>query len=221
MSEKKIAALFDFDKTIIEVESGRMAMKWMWDRRMILPGFMLKVLAARILNKMNVLSEERLIEIMLTFYTGRKLDTFRQGSEQFYQEYLKPHLAPAIIRRVNFHKTEGHFLVLVSASIRYLLEPVVADLGFDLLLCTDLEEGEDGLLTGRPKGPVCIEENKRTITLTIADEYGLDLEGSYAYGDSKSDLPLLDLVGHPNVIGPSTALAKVAARRGWPVLTHR
>ncbi|MEA3471513.1 MAG: HAD-IB family hydrolase [Thermodesulfobacteriota bacterium] len=221
MSFKKVAAFFDFDKTLIEVESGRMAMKWMWDRRMILPGYMLKVLAARILNKLNVLSEERLIEIMLTFYKGRKLDNFRQGSEQFYKEYLKPYLAPAIIQRVNFHRKEGHFLVLVSASIRYLLEPVVADLGFDLLLCTDLEEGENGLLTGRPKGPICIEENKRIITLKIADEYGLDLDNSYAYGDSKSDLPLLDLVGHPHVIQPSSALAKVATSRGWPVLTHR
>jgi len=221
MSVKKVAAFFDFDKTLIEVESGRMAMKWMWDRRMILPGYMMKVVAARILNKLNVFSEERLIEIMLTFYRGRNLDDFRQGAEQFYQEYLKPHLAPAIIRRAAFHKQEGHFLVLVSASIRYLLEPVVADLGFDLLLCTDLEEGEDGLLTGRSKGPVCIEENKRTITLKIADECGLDLENSYAYGDSKSDLPLLDLVGHPHVVQPSNALAKVATARGWAVLTHR
>ncbi|MBN2178359.1 MAG: HAD-IB family hydrolase [Deltaproteobacteria bacterium] len=221
MRSKRIAAFFDFDKTLIEVESGRMAMKWMWDRRMILPGYMLKVLAARILNKLNLLSEERLIEIMLTFYRGRNLDNFRQGSEQFYQDYLKPSLAPAIIQRADFHKQEGHFLVLVSASIRYLLEPVVADLGFDLLLCTDLEEGEDGFLTGRSKGPVCIEENKRIITLKIAGEYGLDLENSYAYGDSKSDLPLLDLVGHPHVVEPSNALAKVAATRGWTVLTHR
>jgi putative phosphoserine phosphatase/1-acylglycerol-3-phosphate O-acyltransferase len=221
MSFKKVAAFFDFDKTIIEVESGRMAMKWMWDRRIILPGFVLKVLAAKILNKLNLLSEERLIETMLTFYRGRKLDNFRQGSKQFYQEYLQPYLAPAIIQRIDFHKKEGHFLVLVSASLRYLLEPVVDDLGFDLLLCTDLEEGKDGLLTGRPKGPVCIEENKRTITLKMADEYGLDLENSYAYGDSESDLPLLNLVGHPHVIEPSNSLARVAARRGWPVLTHR
>lgn len=221
MSFNKVAAFFDFDKTLMEVESGRMAMKWMWDRRIILPGYMLKVLAARILNKLNVLSEERLIEIMLTFYKGRKLDNFRQGSDQFYQEYLKPRLAPAIIQRVNFHRKEGHFLVLVSASLRYLLEPVVADLGFDLLLCTDLEEGENGLLTGRPKGPVCIEENKKTITLKITGEYDLDLENSYAYGDSESDLPLLGLVGHPHVVEPSSALAKVASSRGWTVLTHR
>jgi HAD superfamily hydrolase (TIGR01490 family) len=188
---------------------------------MILPGYTLKVLAARGLNKLNVISEERLLKIMLTFYKGRKLDDFRQGSGQFYQEYLRPHLAPAIIQRVNFHRSEGHFLVLVSASLRYLLEPVVADLGFDLLLCTDLEEGGNGLLTGRPKGPICIEENKRKITLKIAQEYGLNLEKSYAYGDSHSDLPLLELVGHPHVVEPASSLAKVAAGRGWPVLTHR
>jgi putative phosphoserine phosphatase/1-acylglycerol-3-phosphate O-acyltransferase len=220
MSSEKVAAFFDFDKTLIEVESGRMAFKWMWDRRMILPGYMLKVVAARILNKLSVLSEERLIEIMLTFYKGRKLDNFRQGSERFYQEYLKPHLAPAIVSWLASHKEEGHLLVLISASLRYLLEPVVDDLGFDILLCTDLEEGENGLLTGRPKGHVCIKENKKIITLKIAEEYGINLEKSYAYGDSEADLPLLELVGNPRVVEPSPVLEKIADERGWPVLTY-
>jgi phosphoserine phosphatase len=47
-------------------------------------------------------------------------------------------------------------LVLISGSIRYLVEPVVADLGFHHLLCTDLEIGPDGLLTGKAKGPLCL-----------------------------------------------------------------
>jgi phosphoserine phosphatase len=34
-----------------------------------------------------------------------------------------------------------------------LLDIESSRLGFDHLLCTDLEIGEDGLLTGRAKGP--------------------------------------------------------------------
>ncbi|HOO89683.1 MAG TPA: HAD family hydrolase [Syntrophales bacterium] len=221
MNTTKVAAFFDFDQTLVEVETGRMAMQWMRDNRMILPGFMLKVLIANVLYKLGILSEERMLRVMLTFYKGRKLDDFRKGSENFYREYLQPHLAPAILSRVAFHKERGHLLVLISASLRYLLEPVMEDLGFDVLLCTDLEEGKDGLLTGRPTWPVCIREHKKEFTLKIAREYGLNLEESYAYGDSHSDLPLLELVGHPHAVEPSPLLETIARQRGWPILSYR
>jgi putative phosphoserine phosphatase/1-acylglycerol-3-phosphate O-acyltransferase len=220
MNTTEIAAFFDFDQTLIEVETGRMAMKWMRDKRMILPGYMLKVLIANVLYKLGLLSEERMVRVMLTFYKGRKLEDFRQGSKKFYREYLQPHLAPAILSRVAFHKERGHLLILISASLRYLLEPVVDDLGFDVLLCTDLEE-ENGILTGRPTWPVCIKEHKKAVTLKIAREYGLNLEESYAYGDSHSDLPLLELVGHPYAVEPSPLLEKIARQRAWPVLSYR
>jgi len=221
MNTKKVAAFFDFDQTLIEVETGRMAMEWMRDNRMILPGFMLKVLTANVLYKLGLLSEERMVRVMLTFYKGKKLEDFRKGSEEFYREYLQPYLAPALVSRVEFHREMGHLLVLISASLRYLLEPVMDDLGFDVLLCTDLEEGENGLLTGRPTWPVCIKEHKKAVTLKIAREYGLNLEESYAYGDSHSDLPLLESVGHPHAVEPSPLLEKIARQRAWPILSYR
>ena len=61
---------------------------------------------------------------------GKRLEDFQQGSAAFYQEHLKPHLAPNILRRVEHHRQQGHVLVLISRSIRYLLEPVAEDLGF-------------------------------------------------------------------------------------------
>jgi len=221
MNAKKVAAFFDFDQTLIEVETGRMAMEWMRDNRMILPGFMLRVLTANVLYKLGLLSEERMVRVMLTFYKGKKLEDFRKGSEKFYREYLQPYLAPAILSRVEFHRERGHLLVLISASLRYLLEPVMNDLGFDVLLCTDLEEGENGLLTGRPIWPVCIKDHKKSVTLKIAREYGLNLEQAYAYGDSHSDLPLLELVGHPHAVEPSPLLEKIARQREWPILSYR
>ena len=221
MNTKKVAAFFDFDQTLIEVETGRMAMEWMRDNRMILPGFMLRVLTANVLYKLGLLSEERMVRVMLTFYKGKKLEDFRNGSEKFYREYLQPYLAPAILSRVEFHREMGHLLVLISASLRYLLEPVMNDLGFDVLLCTDLEEGENGLLTGRPIWPVCIKDHKKSVTLKLAREYGLNLEEAYAYGDSHSDLPLLELVGHPHAVEPSPLLEKIARQREWPILSYR
>ncbi len=218
---RHIAAFFDFDETLLEVESGRLGIQWLWDRRLVPIGYILKILVANFFYQRRLLSDERMVRIMLTFYRNKRLPDFLKGAENFYQTYLKPHLAPGILARVHFHKTEGHLLVLISGSVRYMLEPVVKDLGFDHLLCTDLEVGKNGLMTGRPGGLVCVDQNKKKLTLTLAQSLGLYLEKSYAYGNHYSDLALLETVGNPHVVEPTAELAKVAERRSWPVLRYR
>jgi HAD superfamily phosphoserine phosphatase-like hydrolase len=151
-----IGAFFDFDQTLLDTESSRLGFKYLWERRLISLGFILKVMAANFFYKRHWMSDERIAAIMLKFYRQKRLEEFQQGAAAFYQEQLKPRLAPNILKRVAQHRQEDHLLVLISGSIRYLVEPVVADLGFHHLLCTDLEIGPDGLLTGKAKGPLCL-----------------------------------------------------------------
>jgi len=219
--DRKIAAFFDFDETLLEVESGRLGIQWLWDRRMVPLGYILKIKVANFFYQRQLLSDERMVRILLTFYKKRRFLDFAKGAEDFYREYLKPHLAPRILSRVHFHKSEGHLLVLISGSVRYLLEPVIKDLEFDYLLCTDLEVGPDGLMTGKSKGLVCVGHNKKKLTLKLAENIGLDLDNSYAYGNHQSDLPLLEIVGHPHVVEPTQILKKVARQKSWPILTFR
>src|SRR5436309_9478493 len=51
--------------------------------------------------------------------------------------------------------------------------------------------------------------------MAVAD--GIDLAGSYAYSDSITDLPMLELVGHPVAVNPDRELARVARERDWDV----
>ena len=219
--ENQIGAFFDFDETLLQVSSGRLGIQWLWDRRMVPLGYILKIHVANFFYQRRLLSDVRMVRILLTYYKKKRLADFEEGAENFYSEYLKPHLAPNILSRVTSHKNEGHVLVLISGSVRYMLEPVIKDLEFDHLLCTDLEVDRDGIMTGKPKGLVCMNQNKKRLTLKLAQSIGLDLGKSYAYGNHQSDLPLLELVGHPHVVEPSTILAKVAHRKSWPILTYR
>ena len=159
--------------------------------------------------------------ILIKFYRNRHLEDFQQGAASFYQDHLKPHLAPNIHARVNKHRRQGHQLILISGSVRYMLEPVAEDLGFDHLLCTDLEIGADGLLTGRAKGAICLNSNKRILAEMLARKANIDLASSYAYGNHQSDLPLLELVGNPFVVEPTEPLRKVALANKWTILTYR
>jgi HAD superfamily hydrolase (TIGR01490 family) len=220
-TNRRIAAFFDFDETLLEVESGRLGIQWLRERRMVPLGYIFKILVAKFLYQRRLLSDERMVKIMLTFYKKKRLADFQKGADNFYQSYLKPHLAPGILSRVRHHKKEGHLLVLISGSVRYLLEPVVNDLGFDHLLCTDLEVDQNGLMTGKPAGLVCVDRNKKKLTLNLARKLELDLAKSYAYGNHHSDLPLLEIVGNPYAVQPNPILERAARQRSWPILGYR
>lgn len=218
MSKSVVGAFFDFDKTLLEVESAKLGLKYLWDRRLLSLRFLMKVLVANFFYQRHLVSDEWVAKIILKLYRGRRLQEFADGAPMFYQDVLKPKLAPNILAQVRKHQREGHALILISGSVRYMLKSVVEDIGFEHLLCTDLEIGEDGLLTGRAHGPLCIDRTKRTLAIQLAEAHNIDLSRSYAYGNHQSDIPLLELVGNPFVVEPTKPLRKVAMQRNWPVL---
>ncbi len=52
----------------------------------------------------------------------------------------------------------------------------------------------------------------------LTAQTGADLADCWAYSDSRNDIPLLELVGHPTVVNPDAALSRHAEAKGWPVL---
>ena len=221
MSNKQIGAFFDFDETLLDTASSKLGIKYLWDRRLVSLTFIIKAYLAGQLYKRHIISDEQTSKILLRLYRNRRLKEFSEGSEIFYREILKPRLAPNILAKVIEHRNQGHSLILISGSIRYMLEPVAQDLGFEHLLCTDLEEGTDGLLTGKPRGPLCVDTTKRHLATELAGHTGIDLKRSYAYGNHQADLPMLESVGHPHAVEPSGPLKKVALKKNWPILTYR
>ena len=107
-------------------------------------------------------------------------------------------------------------MVIVSGSTRYIVEPLASALGIEHFLYTRLEV-ENGLLTGRVVEPVCFEEGKIYWLQQFIEAEGIDLAKSWFYTDSITDLPLLDLVGHPVVTNPDPMLYRTAVKRRWPV----
>ncbi len=213
-----IGAFFDFDKTLIQVESGRVGFKYLYQIKEIRFPFLLKVALVNYFYQRDWVSDMQMARVMLTFYKGRNIDPLKAGAHEFYRSHLKPHLAPNILARVRRHQSAGHTLVLVSASVRYMLEPVIKDLGFDYLLCTDLEIAANGQLTGATDGPICIDQHKRKAIRELAHQHHIQLNHSYAYGNHQSDIPMLETVGKPAAVEPTKRLRKMARAAGWPVL---
>ncbi len=220
LPSQTIAAFFDFDETLLAIDSARIGLKVLKEQGYLSKPFLLKMVFVMFLRKIGLINEQIIAKAFLSFYRGRELQLFADSADDFYREYLQPNLAPFVVQKLKDHQKQGHRIVLVTGSIDYYLKPVMEDLGIDHLLCTHLEIGSDGLLTGRSLGSVCVGKAKVELAQKLAIEHELDLSLSYAYGNSELDIPILEQVGHPVVVNPNSKLAKYAQRVNWPLLTE-
>ena len=218
MSEKRTAAFFDFDKTLLAKESAELGFKYIWKLRQVSLSYLIKIYLCARMYKWNLLSADIIASMSLKYYKGRRLQDFIDGAQEFYDEWMKPHLSPSILEKVEEHRSKGHVLVLLSAGIDYYLEKAAEDLDFDHLLCSKLEVDENGICTGKTNGSLLLGGNKMIAASAFALRENIDLESSHAYSDHHSDIPLLEYVGYPVAVRPTRPLRKTAIRRGWSII---
>jgi HAD superfamily hydrolase (TIGR01490 family) len=172
------------------------------------------------LYQRDLVSMQTMTELCMRYYIGREMQPIIDGSPEFYEKWLKPHLSKAMLAKMKEHREAGHALVLLTASLDYLMRPVFEDLGFDHLLCSTLEIDEKGRGTGRTIGPVLLGDQKRRAAMELSEKEGFDLALSYAYADHHSDIPLLEAVGRPVAVRPTRPLWKLAQKRQWQIISE-
>ncbi|MEU3312239.1 HAD-IB family hydrolase [Streptomyces sp. NPDC006662] len=110
------------------------------------------------------------------------------------------------------HRAGGASVVLVSGSFPPLLEPLAREVGADAVLCTrPLIAG--GRYTGEVDTPVIGAGKRHAVQMALESRPDVDPRDCWAYGDDLSDLPMLELVGHPVAVGENEELRKRLAER--------
>lgn len=126
---------------------------------------------------------------------------------------------PESRRAMEGHLRAGDLVMLVSSGPYPMVERIAAELQVEHFIGTRLEV-RDGVFTGRSVEPIVIDENKVSTALAYLKEKQLDFDPphSFAYADSTTDLPLLELVGNPVAAYPDESLRVIAAGRGWKII---
>ncbi len=212
----RVGALFDMDKTIIAENSASLYMRHRYERGEVTGMELLKGLGAYLRYKVGILDIQAWTKSMMVEFKGRKeIDLARQGRELF-NDLVRETIFPEAERLIADHHASGHAVAIVSGATRFIVEPMAEHLGVGNILCTRLE-AENGVLTGRVLEPLCFDEGKIYWVQKFVEDERVDLARSYFYTDSVTDLPLLELVGHPIVTNPDPILYRTAVRRRWPV----
>jgi HAD superfamily hydrolase (TIGR01490 family) len=213
------AAFFDLDRTLMSGSSAYYFGKAAYREGLIpLPRLLADAGSALLFKVLGASDEqsEALRDRILEMVAGTEAEQLRRMSPPVVEELLAQ-IKPEAQALLDMHEEAGRDVYIISASPVEIVGELARALEITGGLGTE-SEIVDGRYTGRLAAPFCYGEGKAEHIRRLAEDRGYDLGRCYSYSDSASDLPMMQLVGHPVAVNPDRALEAVAHRRGWPVV---
>jgi HAD superfamily hydrolase (TIGR01490 family) len=213
------AAFFDLDKTVIAKASmvafsGPLHRAGLVSRRTLLRAAWGQLIYAQF--GVSDAKVEKLRDSVLRLTRGWGRDEVSRIVEEALVDVIEPIVYEEALDLIRSHQAAGRRVFIVSASPEEVVIPLGRYLGVDEALGTRAEIDGQGRYTGRTER-YCYGPEKVMAITEAAERHGIDLSASYAYSDSASDRPMLEVVGHPVAVNPDRELLRSARRHGWEV----
>jgi HAD superfamily hydrolase (TIGR01490 family) len=218
------AAFFDVDNTLMRGASIYHFARGLAARGMFGPRDLARLtwgqLAYRLGGAENFDHIDAAREAALAFVAGHEVADIVGLGEEIYDDTMADRIWEGARKLTQRHLDAGQRVWLVTATPVELANILARRLGLTGALGT-VAESAGGIYTGKLVGGLLHGEAKAAAVQALARREGLDLSRSSAYSDSVNDLPMLLLVGHPNVVNPDAQLLAEARSRNWPVHDFR
>ena len=213
------AAFFDLDKTVIAKASMVAFGRPFYREGLISRALVLRSIWGQLVYMHLGASEEKLArmrESVLKLTKGWDQEKIRSIVASTLEAVVEPIIYSEAADLIEEHKAAGRLVVIISASPSEIVEPLGRYLDVDRVIASEASVDADGKYSGEMAfyayGP-----HKAEAMRSLAASAGIDLEASYAYSDSATDIPMLEAVGHPVVVNPDRALARWADEKGWEI----
>jgi HAD superfamily hydrolase (TIGR01490 family) len=213
-------ALFDLDQTLLPYDTQTLFCNFVLRKHGWRRGYLGLFAAAAPLRALRLIGAAGLKRAFLGFLWRMPRARLTGLSHEFAETAVPPLLYPEILAEVERHRAVGRTLILTTASPEFYVTAIARVLKFDHCFGTRILFRRDPLplIPGIEGLNNKYEEKLRRLRHLMPSELSLPLPGSWAYSDSKADLPMLRFVEHPVVVHPDAVLARVAAEEQWPVL---
>ncbi len=213
----RAAAFFDLDKTVIARAAMAAFRVPLYDGGLIDRRAIARLLFGQLVYLHLGASEQRLgrmRESVLRLTAGWDQQQVRAIVEEALEEVVEPIIYAEALDLIEQHRAAGDLVVIVSASPEEIVAPLGRHLGADMTIASRAQIDDAGRYTGAMSfyayGPY-----KADAMRALAAAHGVDLQRSFAYSDSYTDLPMLEAVGHPVVVNADRVLQRLARERGW------
>lgn len=214
-------AIFDLDNTLIANDSD-----YLWGQFLVDQGIVDKAYYESANSKFyedykhGTLDIVEFLNFSLKPLADNPVEQLYQWREKFIIEIITPLLLKPAQQLIDKHKSRGDTILVITATNRFVTEPIVKLYGIDILLATT-PTFANGRYTGKFTGVPCFQEGKVILLQEWLKDTHETLEGSWFYSDSHNDLPLLKLVDHPVAVDPDETLAAFAKQANWPTISLR
>jgi HAD superfamily hydrolase (TIGR01490 family) len=218
-SPARAAAFFDLDKTLMAGSSGIFFARAAYETGMISRSRLARDAYENLRFRLRGSTDDRADNVRKRvgeMIAGVPVRDLQRLSPRVLAGVL-PRLYPQMLERAYAHQDAGVPVYILTAASQEMADLLAHVLAFDGGLGSR-SEIVDGRYTGRPAGPFNYREGKVVAMRELAEREGIDLDASYAYSDSESDLPMLRAVGQPVVVNPDAELRRIAVSEGWEVL---
>jgi HAD superfamily hydrolase (TIGR01490 family) len=215
----RAAAFFDLDKTLMEGSSAFQFARAAYRNGMLSRRQLARDVWANAKFRLQGSTDEATAELRERIFenlAGQRVVDLQRLTPDVLAGVL-PRLYAQMLHVAWEHQDAGRPVFIVTAASQEMAEILAHVLHFDGGIGSR-SEVHDGVYTGRPAGPFTYREGKAEAIREVARERGFELESSYAYSDSESDLPMMRAVGHPVAVNPDTELERVAREEGWQIM---
>lgn len=214
-------AIFDLDNTLLDGDSDHAWGEFMVAENLVPP--------TEYREKNNAFYEDykRGVLDMVAYQKFVLAPLGRFSAEQLKELHLKfmhtvvaNMLLPKARELIEKHRQAGHTLMVITATNRFITEPIVKDYGIENLLCTE-PEVLNGSYTGKIIGEPCYQAGKIHALEAWLEKENAQLEYSWFYSDSFNDIPLMQKVNEAIAVNPDEKLKAHALAQGWPLINLR
>jgi HAD superfamily hydrolase (TIGR01490 family) len=214
-------AIFDLDNTLIADDSDYLWGQFLVDQGIVDKSYYESANAKFYDDyKQGTLDIVEFLRFSLKPLADNNPEQLYRWRAQFIEQAIKPLLLTPAQQLIDKHRNRGDTLLVITATNRFVTEPIVRLYGIDNLLATT-PEFIDGRYTGGFNGIPCFREGKVKLLEAWLTGSSETLQDSWFYSDSHNDLPLLKLVDHPVAVDPDEKLAEFADAANWPVISLR
>jgi HAD superfamily hydrolase (TIGR01490 family) len=220
---RRALTLFDLDHTLLAGDSDVLWVQFLMDQS-VLERSAFEPRNSRMEREYRTggVSPHEFCEFYVSSLGGRSRAEWEPLRRSYFESAIVPRIGAKALALVTQHRQRGDWVVLTTATNRFLTELTAAHLGIADVIATECEViGER--FTGRIAGTLNMREGKVTRLNHWLGERGLALRefDSLLYSDSINDLPLFEAVKQRIAVDPDERLAAHAAQHGWPVMTLR
>ena len=214
------AAFFDLDKTVVAKSSTLAFGRPLYKEGLISPAIVIKGAYAQLAYQLLGANEGRMEKsrvALLELTKGWNADRVQRLVRETLQEIIDPLIYQEALDLFEEHRRAGRDLYLVSSSGEEVVKPLAEYLGVPHVIATRPGIDEDGNYDGTLDF-YCYGENKAVAIRAEAEARNIDLDASFAYSDSVTDVPMLEAVGHPVAVNPDRELRRHATTSEWEIV---